>query len=157
MSLTFCNYQWHGWNCCAILFIIIRVFLSSCEISNLRVRRSCFHCQHSRRTERVCNVHCRGNILSSCPHKDQPGGNLSSGSSGSRGSSGSPACQLARGMSGQCLDHHYDDIIYAISKTWEMEGRFKLLRYDLWRQETIWRRGSYQTKVSHLGFHLTID
>ena len=36
----------------------------------------------------------------------------------------------------------------------ELEGWFKFVGFDLWGQETIWRRGSYQPQVSHLGFHL---
>ena len=47
-------------------------WLSSDMIKDLPVRRNCFHSQHSRRIEMVCNVHCRDNIVSSCPYKGPP-------------------------------------------------------------------------------------
>ena len=53
------------WKCCSDPSIVM--------LKHLPLRRSCFHCQHSHRTERVGSVRCRGNIGSSGPHKDQPG------------------------------------------------------------------------------------
>ena len=52
------------WKCCSDPSIVM--------LKHLPLRRSCFHSQHSHRTERVGSVRCRGNIGSSGPHKDQP-------------------------------------------------------------------------------------
>ena len=131
-----CILQSMFWKCCSDPSIVM--------LKHLPLRRNCFHSQHSHRTQRVGSVRCRGNIGSSGPHKDQP----------SRSWVG--LLRVSKKWLGACQDNvsviNYDRL------TNIRVGRMvQVIGFDLWEQEAIWRRSSYQPQVSQLSFYLIFD